>query len=161
MTFYQSWKDVNWKSIYQTFHGLSFWVHLLLWTLGFQSFIILTRNSRSTNSSVIFFNGKGELRNKIWMANLPRLKIHLFFFFSIILTTQILVAFLIYFYCIYFIDWLIDDWLLFRAALIVYGRSKARGQIRAIAASLYHSHRNMGSQPHLWSTPQLMATSHP
>ena len=46
---------------------------------------------------------------------------------------------------------------LFRAASTAYGGAQARGWIRAIAASLYHSHSNMGSQPCLWPTPQLTA----
>ena len=37
-----------------------------------------------------------------------------------------------------------------------YGKqSQARGQIRAIAAGLHHSHSNAGSEPHLLPTPQL------
>ena len=39
--------------------------------------------------------------------------------------------------------------LLFRAAPAAYGGSQARGQIRALAASLQHSHNNSGSEPHL------------
>ena len=39
-----------------------------------------------------------------------------------------------------------------------YGGSQARGQIRATAAGLYHSHSNAGSEPCLRPTPQLMAT---
>ena len=44
---------------------------------------------------------------------------------------------------------------LFRAACMAYGGSQARGQIRAIAAGLRHSHSNMGPQLHLQPTPQL------
>ena len=36
----------------------------------------------------------------------------------------------------------------------VYGGSQARGQIRAIATSLYHSHSNVGSKPPLRPTPE-------
>ena len=43
----------------------------------------------------------------------------------------------------------------FRAAPIACGGSQARSQIRAIAASLHHSHSNAGSEPHLRPTPQL------
>ena len=51
--------------------------------------------------------------------------------------------------------------LLFRAAPMAYGSFQARGWIRATdAASLYHS-RNAGSKPHMWPTPQLMATPDP
>ena len=39
--------------------------------------------------------------------------------------------------------------LLFRATPAAYGSSQARGQIGAVAASLRHSHRNTGSEPHL------------
>ena len=35
--------------------------------------------------------------------------------------------------------------------------SQARGGIRATAASLHHSHTNMGPETYLWSTPQLKA----
>ena len=47
--------------------------------------------------------------------------------------------------------------LLLRAALSAYGRSRARGQIRAAAAHLCHSHSNTGSEPHLQPIPQLTA----
>ena len=40
---------------------------------------------------------------------------------------------------------------------MAYGSSQARGWIRAVAASLHHSHRNAGSELHLQPTPQLMA----
>ena len=47
---------------------------------------------------------------------------------------------LFYFYFIF---------LLFRAALVAYGSSQARGLIAATAASLHHNHSNVGSEPHL------------
>ena len=37
----------------------------------------------------------------------------------------------------------------FRAAPAAYGDSQARGRIRAVAAGLYHSHSNSGSEPRL------------
>ena len=49
----------------------------------------------------------------------------------------------------------------FRATPKSCGSSQARGQVWAIAASLCHSHRNMGSEPHLWTKPQLMAMPDP
>ena len=49
----------------------------------------------------------------------------------------------------------------FRAAPMAYGSSQARGQIRVVAASLYHSHSNVGSEPRLRPTLQLMATPDP
>ena len=50
---------------------------------------------------------------------------------------------------------------LFRAASTAYGRSQARGQVGAIAASLRHSHSNAGSEPPLRPTPQLTAMPDP
>ena len=49
----------------------------------------------------------------------------------------------------------------FRAASMAYASSQARGQIRASAAGLCHSHSNAGSKPYLQSTPQLMAMLDP
>ena len=49
----------------------------------------------------------------------------------------------------------------FRATPAAYGGSQARGLIRAVAASLRHSHSNAGSEPHLQLIPQLMATLDP
>ena len=49
----------------------------------------------------------------------------------------------------------------FRATPVAYGGSQARGRIRATAASLHHSHSNVGSEPHLQPTPQLSATLDP
>ena len=40
---------------------------------------------------------------------------------------------------------------------MAYGFSQARDLIRAVAAGLDHSHSNMGSEPHLQPTSQLMA----
>ena len=51
--------------------------------------------------------------------------------------------------------------LLFRATPMAYGGSQSRGWIRATAAGLCHSHSNARSEPRLWPTPQLMATSEP
>ena len=50
---------------------------------------------------------------------------------------------------------------LFRAAPAAYGGSQARGRVRATPASLHHSRNNMGnmgSEPHLLPTSQLMVT---
>ena len=43
-------------------------------------------------------------------------------------------------FCLFAISW---------AVLAAYGGSQARGQIRAVAASLHQSHSNSGSEPHL------------
>ena len=37
----------------------------------------------------------------------------------------------------------------FRATPLAYGGSEARGRIGAVAASLHHSHSNLGSEPRL------------
>ena len=44
------------------------------------------------------------------------------------------------------------------ATSAAYGGSQARGLIGAVAAGLRQSHSNVGSEPHLQPTPQLMAT---
>ena len=49
----------------------------------------------------------------------------------------------------------------FRAASAACGSSQGRGQIRAAAASLHHSHSNTGSELCLQPTPQVMATLDP
>ena len=51
--------------------------------------------------------------------------------------------------------------LLFRAASAAYGRSQAKGHIGAAAASLHHSHSNVGSELYLRAVPQLTATLDP
>ena len=50
---------------------------------------------------------------------------------------------------------------LFRATPMIYGSSHSRGQIRAIAANLHHSHSNAGSELHLGPTWQLTAALDP
>ena len=47
--------------------------------------------------------------------------------------------------------------LFFRAALVAYGGSQARGRTGATAAGLHHSHSNAGSELCLRPTPQLKA----
>ena len=49
----------------------------------------------------------------------------------------------------------------FRAAPKAYGGSQARGQIRATAAGLCHSHSKSGSEPHLRPSPVLTAVPDP
>ena len=49
----------------------------------------------------------------------------------------------------------------FRAVSMAYGSSQVRGPIRAVAASLYHSHSNMGSKLCMRPTPQPTATLDP
>ena len=41
---------------------------------------------------------------------------------------------------------------------MAYGESQARDLIGAVAAGLDHSHSNLGSEPHLQPTSQLMET---
>ena len=45
--------------------------------------------------------------------------------------------------------------LLFKSVPVAHGSSQARGWIRAAAAGPYHSHSNVGSEPHLQPTPPL------
>ena len=54
--------------------------------------------------------------------------------------------------------WPFSFFCLFRAAPMAYESSQARGQIRAVAAGLRHSHCNTRYKPPLWPTPQLKAT---
>ena len=56
---------------------------------------------------------------------------------------------------------LIFIYCLFRAALVPYGSSQARSPIRAVAASLCHSHSNTVSEQCLRSVPHLMAMLDP
>ena len=44
--------------------------------------------------------------------------------------------------------------LFFRTTHMAYGSSQVRGRIGATAFRLCHSHRDLGSEPHLQSTPQ-------
>ena len=48
-----------------------------------------------------------------------------------------------------------------RAAPAIYGSSQARGQIRAVATGLHHSHSNTRLEPRLQPTPQLEAILDP
>ena len=48
-------------------------------------------------------------------------------------------------------------YLLFSTTPVAYGGSQAKGQIRAAAVSLYHSHNNTRSELHLPPTGQLKA----
>ena len=58
-------------------------------------------------------------------------------------------------------DFVLFFFFLFRAAPVACGSSQARGQIGAVGASLRHSHSNVGSEPRLQPTPQLMAMLDP
>ena len=44
---------------------------------------------------------------------------------------------------------------------MAYGGSKARGLIGVLAASICQGHSNVGSEPRLQPTPELMATLDP
>ena len=50
---------------------------------------------------------------------------------------------------------------LYRATPTTDGSSQARGQIRAAATGLCHSHSKARFQPHLWTTPWLTAMVDP
>ena len=49
----------------------------------------------------------------------------------------------------------------FRAALVAYGSSQARGQIGAVASSLCHSHSKAGSERRLRPTPRQCQIPNP
>ena len=49
----------------------------------------------------------------------------------------------------------------FRATPMAYGSFQARGQIKAIAAGLRHSHSNSGPEPCLQPIPQFMVMPDP
>ena len=51
--------------------------------------------------------------------------------------------------------------LMYSCFLRLFSAAQARDQIRAAAASLCHSHSNVGSMPHLQPPPQLTATPEP
>ena len=51
--------------------------------------------------------------------------------------------------------------LLFKATLVTCGSFPTRGWIRGTATRLHHSHHNAGSEPGLWSTPQVTPTPDP
>ena len=67
----------------------------------------------------------------------------------------------ILFYFILILFYFILFFCLFRAAPEGYGGSQARGGIGTVAAGVYHSHSNSGSEPRLLPTPQLMETLDP
>ena len=61
--------------------------------------------------------------------------------------------------CCMFLLWKkLDFFFFFRAAPMAFGGSQARGQIRAVAAGLYHSHSNSGSLTH-WPRPGIEPVS--
>ena len=70
-------------------------------------------------------------------------------------TCSILLWMFIYLFLFIFV------FLSFRAALVAYGVSQARGQIQAVATGLRQSHSNAGSEPCLWPTLQLTAMPSP
>ena len=57
-----------------------------------------------------------------------------------------------FFFCFFAISWV---------APTAYGGSQARGLIGDVATSLRQSHSNVGSEPCLQPTPQLMVTPDP
>ena len=61
--------------------------------------------------------------------------------------------------CVLFFFFFVFVFFVFRAAPVANGGSQARGQIKATAASLHHSHSNATSKLCLQPTPQLMAWS--
>ena len=86
---------------------------------------------------------------------------------NVIFVHKLLCSSLIIFFSLFFSDYRVIYFyrklpfffLLFRAIPMAYGNSQARGPIGA--ASLHHSYSNMGSEPCLQLTPQLMAMPDP
>ena len=85
----------------------------------------------------LYDQGQGELSSAIYRNGEVRSRSLCEWGKGKMMTTSIFIYLLMY--------------LLFRAATMAYGSSQARGLIRAVAAGLYHSHSNAGSDP----TPQL------
>ena len=75
--------------------------------------------------------------------------IYTYIYMCIYIYIHIYIYILFFFFC------------LFRAAPFAYGSSQVRGPSRAVVAGIYHSHGNMGSEPHLQPTPQLRAALDP
>ena len=71
-----------------------------------------------------------------------------------------LLFFTFLFHFIYLFIYLFFFWLFAfaTASPAAYGGSQARGRIGAVATGLRQSHSNVGSEPRLQPTPQLMAT---
>ena len=121
----------------------------------------------------------------IWIPNITKLLICLFFFlsswidalFEYYLTVYVgfffwilhyvLVTFLVSFQPIlHYLDYhsfiyLFIVFCLFRATPEAYGGSQARSRIGAVAARLHHSHSNAGPESHLQPTPQFTAMLDP
>ena len=74
-----------------------------------------------------------------------------------LLKNELFFKFLKNFYLFIYFVFLLFLW----AAPVAYGGSQARGQIRAVAASLRQSQSNTGSEPHLQPTPQFTAMLDP
>ena len=60
-------------------------------------------------------------------------------------------------HCVYCLLFKINFFFILLGHTRAYGGSQARGRIRAVAVSLYHSYSNTGSKLCLLPTPQLMA----
>ena len=93
----------------------------------------------------------GFLFLNFWGQLLISFKTYRKFNFSIYLFVYLFVYLFIYLFIFVFS----------RAAPTAYGGSQARGPTGAVAAGLHHSHSNVGSEPRLRPTPQLMATLDP
>ena len=83
---------------------------------------------------------------------------HLHFFLPLVTTV---LPELLFYFILFFIFLLPFFFVFSRATPVAYGDSQARGLIGAVAAGLYHSHSNTGSEPSLQPTPHLTATLDP
>lgn len=66
-----------------------------------------------------------------------------------------------YLFYFYFLVFYFFFFLAFQVTPAAYGGSQPRGLIRAVAASLCHSHSNARSELHLQTAPQLTAMLDP
>ena len=98
----------------------------------------------------------------LWQLRYPQPRIII----SLLLFATVTLRFSLIIYCCcylsrlfnWFLGFFFFFFLVFRATLGAYGSSQARGRIGAVAASLYLSHSNIGSKPHLWPTPDPYPT---
>ena len=108
-------------------------------------------NLDRTSHSLCFWYHNTDTERKIRRASSPDRVVTESFSFSLLIPPFSM--FYLYFSLSFFLSFFFFFLFLFRAAPTVHGGYQARGWIRAIAASLYHSHSNAGAEPHLQPKP--------
>ena len=86
------------------------------------------------------------------------MKLHLFFYETLVSSYIIFRNFLFFIFIYLFIYFFVFG--LFRATLVAYGRSQAKVLIGAVVAGLHHSLSNAGSKMCLRPTPQFISLTH-